>query len=127
MKKIIFGLVAALVAAFTLASPTTVGATGGTGNAAIYDVNVTCAAPDGTYQVTWVAYVTRLNERGEKPTTWSINGQTASVLSPIVIVTTETRQRVLYSAPARIAVQAYIGYSRPILTDGVGFVPGYCI
>lgn len=127
MKKIILGLVAAFVAAFTFASPAPVGATGGSGNATIYDVNVTCAAPDGTYQVTWVAYVTDLNQRGEKPTTWSVGGQTASVLSPIVLVTNHTRNRVLHSAPARIAVQAYIGFSRPVLTDGVGFVPGYCI
>ena len=128
MKKSNLGLVAALVAAFTLASPAPVGATGGTGNAAIHDVAVSCAAPDGTYTVTWVATVTGLNRNGEKPTTWSVDyGITQyPVTSPIVIVTSHTRQAVLFSSPPRIARQAQIGYSRPMLVDQA-YVPGYCI
>lgn len=61
MKKIILGLAALVAAAFTLASPAPVGATGGSGNTTINDVNVTCAAPDNRPpQVTWVTYVTPL-------------------------------------------------------------------
>ncbi len=124
MKKIILGLVAAFVAAFTFASPASP-VSAGSGNATITDVNVTCAAADGTYQVTWVAYVTDLS-KFDKPTTWSVGGQTASVLSPIVLVTTHVRNQVLFSPQPRIATQAMIGFSRPILTDGA-YVPGYCI
>ena len=78
--------------------------------------------------VTWVATVTGLNRNGEKPTTWSADyGITQyPVTSPIVIVTSHTRQAVLFSSPPRIARQAQIGYSRPMLVDQA-YVPGYCI
>lgn len=42
------------------------------------------------------------------------------------LVTNHVRNRVLFSPEPRIAVQAYIGFSRPILTAGA-YVPGYCI
>ena len=54
-----------------------------------------------------------------------VDGQTASVNDPIIIVTGHTRQAVLFSTPPRIAAVATIGMSRPVLTASAG-VPGYC-
>jgi hypothetical protein len=122
MKKFILGLFAAGAIAITPVIPAE--AADGSGNATIVDVSTSCASPTGVYTVTWVAYVTDLS-RHNTPTEWSINGVVASVYSPIVIVRSYTRQAVLFSSPPRIAVQAYIGFSRPMLTDE-SYVPGYC-
>ena len=97
---------------------------GSWGNADIDPVNVSCAAPNGSYQVTWVATITRLGKY-DTPTFWSVGGQVASVAAPIWIVTSHTRQAVLFSSPPRIAVVAQIGMSRPVLAASAG-VPGYC-
>ena len=96
----------------------------GSGNAEVHAVNVSCAAPNGTYSVVWVARITSLSPHNT-PTVWSVDGQTASVNDPIIIVTGHTRQAVLFSTPPRIAAVAVIGMSRPVLTASTG-VPGYC-
>lgn len=96
----------------------------GSGNAEVHAVNVSCAAPNGTYSVVWVARITSLSPHNT-PTVWSVDGQTASVNDPIIIVTGHTRQAVLFSTPPRIAAVATIGMSRPVLTASAG-VPDYC-
>ena len=98
--------------------------TGGSGNAEIHAAYVSCAAPDGTYTVAWVATITDLS-RHNTPTVWSIDGFVQPVTAPIGVVRSYTRQAVLFSSPPRIAVEAYIGMSRPKLTAGAS-VPGYC-
>ena len=72
----------------------------------------------------WVARITSLSPHST-PTVWSVDGQTASVNDPIIIVTGHTRQAVLFSTPPRIAAVATIGMSRPKLTASAG-VPDYC-
>ena len=96
----------------------------GSGNAEVHAVNVSCAAPNGSYTVVWVAQITSLSPHNT-PQVWSVDGQTASVADPIIIVTGHTRQAVLFSTPPRIATVATIGMSRPKLTASAG-VPGYC-
>lgn len=123
MKKFILGLFAAGALAITPVLPAQ--AAGGSGNATIVDAYSSCASPTGAYTVTWVAYVTDLS-KFNTPTTWSIDGVVASVYSPIYIVTSHSRaQGGVPVQPPRIARQAYIGFSRPMLTD-TGFIPDYC-
>lgn len=123
MKKFILGLFAAGALAMTPVLPAE--AAGGSGNATIQDVYTSCASPTGVYTVTWAAYVTDLS-KFNAPTTWSIDGVVASVYSPIYIVTTHNlAPGGVPVQPPRIARQAYIGFSRPMLTD-VGYLPSFC-
>lgn len=128
MRRYFAMLIAALVAVITIgaASPTGVGASGGSGSATIQDVSVSCADPaTGAYTVTWVAHVTGLS-RHNTPTVWSLAGQTTSVNNPIFVTTSYVRyQMSWYNREPVITVAARIGFSQPILNDRAS-VPGYC-
>ena len=127
MKKFILGLMAAAAMLIVPQAAPAVQATGGTGNAEIHAVYVSCAAPDGSYTVVWVATITDLNRRGPTPTIWSIDGFVRPVTAPIGIVT--QHNRLPNGSPVqepRIVRQAVIGFSHPMLANSA-YVPGFCI
>lgn len=99
---------------------------GGSGSATVEAVATSCAAPNGTYTVTWVAQIDSLS-RHNTPTDWVLSGQTAPTNQAIVVVKPYVRQAVLFSDVPRFNDVAIIGMARQVVTNkNKVAVPGYC-
>jgi len=123
MKRIIALIVAAIAALTLIPAPVSAGSN----VAEINNVATSCAAPDGTYTVTWRADIFAPSRVQRGVTAWSLTGTAeVSVASSIYVVTTHSRITPGFPVrEPRIAIQAQIGSARPILTDDAN-IPAFC-